>query len=1522
MSTRVKPILPKATTMPLNNAQTNKLMKIAAVFKSVALYAQRVILFGAVPLALAPASHAAQIQGVTIAAYSFQQNAAPPVLDSVTNLVASAGLFGDAHVSVPGGSMWYSGTGVPGTNFVTFNLGGVYTVNAMKVWNYNDASSAANANIGVSNASISYSTDGVHFTTNIVSQNFIRGQGLVNTLGLPFAQTITMPSPITAQYVRINVRTNWAANQTSGAGLSKVRFISNTNPPAVLSASENFGSNQITVVFSESVDVASATTLANYSINGSPAATISSVSMGEYTDRVILHTSPLSGNYSLAVSGVYDEALTATVTNNSSVPVQSELFLWLKAGQGVTTTPAYGGQMLTAWNDQSPYGHNALPANLFNFYTNQPFLVSSAINGQPAVAFYGTNVMQIPNDPANPINGDMTLFMVLVKTTTATVGEPISKTGGYGGGNNSNLYAAPFDFNFNNSGDGKPVFTFGNGNLSPNNLTSPSTITANTPLIVALSVTTTNMGSITVNGSQYIIGAFTAAPRDGGNPIYLGVRGDGLTTPSANTFSGYMAEVILIRGTITPGDFYNIDNYLSTKYSVPLNPPNIAEQPASVTAQAGQQATFWVNATNIYNTSTPGNVPAGNVPNGGGLFPLPFAYQWQSNGVAISGATNAVYTTPSLTMSANNASYTVTVSSTLGSGSVNSTAATLTVVPSTTPPTVASASKTANQTNILVVFSKAVDSGTGLNAANYSLNNGVSVVSAAAGSSPNQVILTTSTLNTTAAYSLTVQNVQDSFNNVMVAATVPVMPAGMTLWLRGDSGLVTNASAAYPGQSEVDAWLDQTGNGNNAVTYGVPAANRPWAGVDPANNGPAVIYTEANKDYMMVNNSPSIALAGNMTMYVVLNVTDFNNYREILGKNNGGFASPYELNLATGTGRIRFSRGDGVSPGSGTAQSGSVSPALNTPAVISAVGGPGPAVNAYLNGNTVAYSGNFSVPFADNGTPLYIGTRNSFDAALFIGGDIQEVMLFSNSISANDRFNVDNYFAAKYFTFTSTGPTNATANAGNTATFSVTASQGGAHFAYQWMETPAGSLTPTNIAGATNVTYTTGTLMAGDNGDTFSVVVTIPGTSSTYVLGPATLTVLDLPPQVVTVGQPIWTTNTILVIFQEPVNPAMATNVANYSLNNGATVLSALLRTPTEVYLTTSPLVPGTSYTLTIHGIQDQFGSTMTATNLPSAAYPSAPVLWLRAGAGITTNSDGTVAEWDDQSSNGNNFNNTGGYPFYPLLVNNAINGFPMVQFNGTNETYLGAASSQSLAITGDMAIFTVMKFTTFQNTNGADGGPGGGEIISKTDPTLLGIAAPYDYYVYYNSPYVPYFLRGNGQSGGTFFAGGSRNPTAGVPHILDVVMQGDIITHRLDAAPSGVLTWTGTPITDSGGPVYIGTRPDGGVRLTGGMAELLMFGTAVASNDVVSIENYLGTKYGLLTTPPMSLSLTNSAGTNTVVVSWPAQWPFVLQSTPSLNPAVWTTVSSPGTSTNAATVRIPATNSTVFYRLQYLTPP
>jgi beta-galactosidase len=57
---------------------------------------------------------------------------------------------------------------------------------------------------------------------------------------------------------------------------------------------------------------------------------------------------------------------------------------------------------------------------------------------------------------------------------------------------------------------------------------------------------------------------------------------------------------------------------------------------------------------------------------------MPLNYQWMKNGMAISGANSASYTTPATTLSDNNSTFAVVVSN--NSGSVTSSTATLTVL--------------------------------------------------------------------------------------------------------------------------------------------------------------------------------------------------------------------------------------------------------------------------------------------------------------------------------------------------------------------------------------------------------------------------------------------------------------------------------------------------------------------------------------------------------------------------------------------------------------------------------------------------------------------------------------------------------------------------------------------------------------------------------------------------------------------------------------------------------------------------
>src|ERR1035437_3959032 len=130
------------------------------------------------------------------------------------------------------------------------------------------------------------------------------------------------------------------------------------------------------------------------------------------------------------------------------------------------------------------------------------------------------------------------------------------------------------------------------------------------------------------------------------------------------------------------------------------------------------------------------------------------------------------------------------------------------------------------------------------------------------------------------------------------------------------------------------------------------------------------------------------------------------------------------------------------------------------------------------------------------------------------------------------------------------------------------------------------------------------------------------------------------------------------------------------------------------------------------------------------------------------------------------------------------------------------------------------------------------GMIVSKVNGNNQ--PAPYDYYALQNGVSL---LRGNGSRNAAVAS--TNPPSTGFKHLLDVSMQGTTVTHRLDGNISGVGTLS-TAIADAGHPLSIGMREDGVSRLTGDMSELILVGSALSSNDVVSLENYFAAQYHL----------------------------------------------------------------------------
>jgi len=939
-------------------------------------------------------------------------------------------------------------------------------------------------------------------------------------------------------------------------------------------------------------------------------------------------------------------------------------------------------------------------------------------------------------------------------------------------------------------------------------------------------------------------------------------------------------------------------NLTLTDIVEPTQAPSITEQPQNAAVSVGQTATFWVNA-------------AGN--------PAP-TYQWNtiSGGVTnpIIGANSAIYTTSALPLADNGLQYNVTIANSAGTN--YSAPATLTVA--NTPATVFSAVKandgiTNALTNLIVTFSKPVEPTTGLNAANYTLNNSATVTSVSNySSSSNSVLLTTSVINTNSSYKLTVANVRDFYGNAMSSVTVPVLPAGLAIYLRGDSGVILDNSG------NVCEWLDQTTNANNAVQniIGGPSA-RPTPGT--FNSEPVVGFNANNDDYLTAPTSPSLAITNNMSIYAVINFADFNQPREILSKTSGLQAGPYDY-YANAAGKELLFRGEGQNSGSVTSSGA----APTSPCVIAttmsgitngALQGTGP-VTHYLNGLANG-SGTLTVAapsdIVDAGNPLWIGGRNDF--AQWMNGQMGEVLIFNEALSSQDRTNVDNYLGSKYFSFAFTPnlPASTTSSNGYSITYNATASQGSSHFAYQWQENG------TNIPGATGMSYTTPILGPSANGETFDVLVTT-FTGFTTNSTTNTLTVLNEPPFVAFAGIPIWNTNQIVVLFNEAVDPTTASIASNYSLNSGSVLSAAMGDAPNKVVLSTSALTwtgsaPDSSYTLTVSNVKDLYASTIVPASTPVALYPLNVALWIKANTGVVTDANG-VNTWNDLSGNNNTLITVSAKE--PQLAT-GVNGNPVVHFAATNDTEMDASSSATLAITGDMSVIAVMNFVA---------GGTNGEICSKTGSgTLKNIPAPYDYAVAGSAN--PNVLRGNGGSLGAGFSYGSFATAAnavayGIPQIVAMTDAGNTITHTVNgnSLATGLLgsSYQESSDADAGNDFTIGARGDNINRLTGDIYEMIVVGSALSSDDLASLDTYLAAKYSVVLFNPNPTNIVSSVAGGNLTLSWPADhtgWQLQAQTNTVLKgiSTNWANFSG-STATNKVVIPINLTNGTVFYRLLY----
>jgi hypothetical protein len=185
----------------------------------------------------------------------------------------------------------------------------------------------------------------------------------------------------------------------------------------------------------------------------------------------------------------------------------------------------------------------------------------------------------------------------------------------------------------------------------------------------------------------------------------------------------------------------------------------------------------------------------------------------------------------------------------------------------------------------------------------------------------------------------------------------------------------------------------------------------------------------------------------------------------------------------------------------------------------------------------------------------------------------------------------------------------------------------------------------------------------------------------------------------------------------------------------------------------------------------------------------------------------------------------------YPLLVTNAINGKPVLRFDGVDD-FLEVTDSASISIAGDITTFFVVKFDDFDTYRA---------VWAKTKVNQPG---PNDWYALPGSG-IPRAYRGNGL-GMNGFADGGKALTTNAYLVAGWDMEGTQLRHYLGGSFTGGRLVSPAVIADADTSLLIGTREDRVTIMKGDIAEVLIYDRALAVSNRVAVIDYLNRKYSL----------------------------------------------------------------------------
>jgi hypothetical protein len=657
--------------------------------------------------------------------------------------------------------------------------------------------------------------------------------------------------------------------------------------------------------------------------------------------------------------------------------------------------------------------------------------------------------------------------------------------------------------------------------------TTPTTTTADSGISFSVEVSN-SIGSVTSGTAKLTVNASAVAPAivsqptsqavTVGQPATFKVAADGTaplnyqwlkngvnipgansptyTTPAASPSDNGTTHQVVVsnaKGSVTSSPAKLIVDQSAIA-------PTMTAQPLNETVTVGQTATFSVVANGT----------------------APLNYQWQKNGINISGATSPSYTTPATTAGDNGSTYAVVISN--SSGTVTSNPASLTVSVATVAPSITSQPTSQTVTAGQIATFSVTASGTAplnyqwqKNGANISGATSSSYTTPATTSGDSGSVFQVVVTNTKG--SVTSNSASLTVASATVAPSITAQPVNQTV----SAGQTATFMAAANGTAPLSYQWQKNGANISGATfsnYTTPVTTTADTGSTyrlvvsnakgTATSNSATLTVSAAAVAPSITSQPSgqtVTSGQTATFTASANGTAPLNYQwQKNGSNISGATSSSYTTPATTTADSGSTFRVVVNNSAGTATSNSAALTVNGAAVAPSITSQ-PSNQTVTAGQTATYTvaASGTAPLAyqwqKDGSNIGGATSPSYTTPATTSGDSGSTYraVVSNSAgTATSNLATLTVNAAAVAPTITTQPTNQTVTAGQTATFTIAAS-GTAPLAYQWQKDG------TNISGGTMASYTTSATTTADSGSAYRALVS--NSIGTATSNSATLTV-------------------------------------------------------------------------------------------------------------------------------------------------------------------------------------------------------------------------------------------------------------------------------------------------------------------------------------------------------------------------------------------------------------------------------